>query len=186
MVHHAGSQQGGQQPRGFGGGSGAGSQQVGRQPHDIEFKEGSACPVTVPALFDPVGPSSSDPVLPHPADAADLHKQGPVLVQPSFACPVGLESSMFPGEKPTERRSLPPARRSPGPRSRDGVHNLQVAQIFEMMKAMSHQLQKVESQVGKLQRDRDPFPFRPLIPYDDDEEDDDPVADRKLRGHGRN
>jgi hypothetical protein len=116
-------------------------------------------PKTVPALFDTMGPSSSDPVL----------------VQPSFACPPGLESSMIlQGEKPTERRSLPPARRSPGaPKSRDGGHSLQMAQMMEMMKAMTHQLQEVKSQVGKLQQDCDPFPFRPVIPYDDDDEDDD-------------
>ena len=130
-------------------------------------------PKTVPALFDPMGPSCSDPVLPHPADPADLHEQGPVLVQPSFACPPGLESSMFQGEKPTERRSLPPARRSPGPRSRDAGHSLQMSQMMEMMKAMTHQLQEVKSQVGRLQQERDPFPFRPVIPYDDDDEDND-------------
>ena len=78
---------------------------------------------------------------------------------------------MFQGEKP---RSLPPARRSPGaPKSRDGGHSLQMAQMMEMMKAMTHQLQEVKSQVGKLQQDRDPFPFRPVIPYDDEDEDDD-------------
>ena len=129
-------------------------------------------PKTVPALFDPMGPSSSDPVLPHPADPADLHEQGPVLVQPSFACPPGLESSMFQGEKPTEHRSLPPSRRSPGPRSRDAGHSLQMAQMIEMMKAMTHQLQDVQAQVGRLQRDRDLFPYRPVIPYDDDDESD--------------
>jgi hypothetical protein len=57
---------------------------------------------------------------------------------------------MFQGEKPTERRSLPPERRSPGPRK----------------------LQEVKSQVGKLQQDRDPFPFKPVVPYSDDDEDD--------------
>ena len=167
-------------------GDGAGSQQVGRQPRDSEFKEGLAGSVTVPAVVDPMAPSSSDPVLPHSADAADLHKQGPVLVRPSYACPGGLERSKFTGEKPTERRSLPPARRSPGPPSRDGVHNLQVSQIFEMMKGVVHKLEKVESQVAKLQRDRDPFPFSPLIQYDDDEDDDDSVADKKPRGDGWN
>lgn len=172
----AGSQLGGQQPRVSGSGGGAGSQQGGLQPHTMEDTDRFACSRTVPALFDPMGPSSSDPVLPHPADAADLHEQGPVLVQPSFACPPGLESSMFQGEKPMERRSLPPARRSPGPRSRDGGHNLQVAQMFEMVKLISHQLQEVKSQVGKLQQDRDTF--RPVIPCDDDDEDDDRVADR--------
>ena len=130
-----------------------------------------ALPKTVPALFDPMGPSSADPVFPHPADCADLHEQGPVLVQPSFACPPGLESSMFQGEKPTERRSLPPCRRSPGPRSRDAGHSLQMAQMMEMMKAMTHQLTDVKSQVCKLQQDRDPFPFRPVVPNDSDDED---------------
>ena len=97
--------------------------------------DSQADPKTVPHIVDPQWPSSADPVLPHPADPADLHTQGPVLVQPSFACPPGLESSMFQGEKPTERRSLPPARRSPGPRSRDAGHSLQMAQMMEMMKA---------------------------------------------------
>ena len=78
---------------------------------------------------------------------------------------------MFQGEKPTERRSLPPARRSPGPRSRDAGHSLQMSQMMVMMKAMTHQLQEVKSQVGRLQQERDPFPFRPVIPYDDDDED---------------
>ena len=159
--------------------AGTGQNQAAGSQHGTEVSAASNTvlapldgPKTVPALFDPMGPSSSDPVLPHPADAADLHEQGPVLVQPSFACPPGLESAMFQGEKPTERRSLPPARRSPGPRSRDGGHNLQMAQMMEMMKAMTHQLQEVKSQVGKLQQDRDPFPFRPAIPYDDDDEYD--------------
>ena len=40
------------------------------------------------------------------------------------------------------------------------------------MKAMTHQLQEVKSQVGKLQQDRDPFPFQPVIPNDNDDEDD--------------
>ena len=118
-----------------------------------------------------MGPSSSDPVLPHPADAADLHEQGPVVAQASFPCPPGLEK--FHGEKPTERRSLPPSRRSPGPRSRDAGTSLQMAQMMEMMKGMTHQLQEVKSQVGKLQQSSDPFPFRPVIPYDDDDSEDD-------------
>ena len=122
-----------------------------------------AGPRTVPVV-DRMAPNSEDPILPHPADPADLHTQGPVLVQPLFACPQG--------DKPTEQRSLPPARRSPGPRSRDAGHSLQMAQMMEMMKAMTHQLQEVKSQVGKLQQDRDPFPFQPVIPYDDDDEDD--------------
>ena len=43
--------------------------------------------------------------------------------------------------------------------------------MMVMMKAMTHQLQEVKSQVGRLQQERDPFPFRPVIPYDDDDED---------------
>ena len=99
---------------------------------------------------------------------------------------------MFQGEKPTERRSLPPARRSPGPRSRDAGHSLQMAQMMDMMKAMTTQLQEVKSQVGKLQQDRDPFPFRPVVPYDDDDEDDfcvvaeeDDWRSRRVIGDGR-
>jgi len=41
-----------------------------------------------------------------------------------------------------------------------------------MMKAMAQQIQDVKAQVGKFQQDRDPFPFRPFIPYDTDDEDD--------------
>ena len=36
-----------------------------------------------------------------------------------------------------------------------------------------HTTQQSFSQVGKLQQDRDPFPFRPVIPYDDDDDEDD-------------
>ena len=106
-------------------------------------------PKTASALLDPMGPSSSDPVLPHPADAADLH------------------------ENPKQGRSLPPARRSPGPRTRDAGHSLHMAQIMEMMKTMTRHLQEVKEQVGKLQQDRDPFPFKPFAPYDDHDDDDD-------------
>ena len=107
-----------------------------RQQHTETKDAGNnqADPNRVPQHFDPNEPNSGDPVHPHPADPADLHTQGPVLVQPSFACPPGLESSMLQGEKPTERRSLPPARRSPGPRSRDAGHSLQMAQMMELMK----------------------------------------------------
>ena len=173
---------------GSGSGGGAGSQHGGQQPLTTEgigesTGEGtqrSVGPKTIPALFDPNGPSSSDPVLPHPADPADFHEQpGPMLVQASFACPPGLEPDMFQNaEKPTERRSLPPARRSPGPRSRDAGHSLQMAQVMQMMKAMTHELQEVKAQVGKLHQERDSFPFRPVIPYDDDDEDDHRGADR--------
>jgi hypothetical protein len=47
-----------------------------------------------------------------------------------------------------------------------------MAQMMEMMRAMTHQLQEVKSQVAKLQQDRDPFPFKPVVPYSDDDEDD--------------
>ena len=101
---------------------------------------------TGPALFDPMAPCSLDVVLPHPADAADA--------------------------VPGKGRSLPPTRRSPGPRSRDAGQSLQMAQMMEMMKVMTHHLQEVKAQVGKLQQDHDPsFPFRPLIPYDTDDEE---------------
>ncbi len=174
---------------GSGSGGGAGSQHGGQQPLTTEgigesTGEGtqrSAGPKTIPALFDPNGPSSSDPVLPHPNDPPDFHEHpGPMLVQPSFACPPGLEPpDMFQNaEKPTERRSLPPTRRSPGPRSRDAGHSLQMAQMMQMMKAMTHEVQEVKAQVGKLRQERDPFPFRPVIPYDDDDEDDHRGADR--------
>ena len=55
------------------------------------------------------------------------------------------------------------------------------------MKAMSHQLQEVKSQVGKLQQSRDPFPFQPVIPNDDDDDDDDDlkvVADHSKVAEG--
>ena len=52
----------------------------------------------VSALFDLMGLSSADRVLPHLADAADLHLQVPVLVHSQV--PV-LETSE--GEKPMER-----------------------------------------------------------------------------------
>ena len=100
-----------------------------------------------------------------------------MFVEASFACPPGLEVSQN-AEKLTERRSLPPARRSPGPRSRDAGHSPQMAQMMEMLKAVTHQLQEVKSQVGKLQQDRDPFPLRPVVHNDDDDEDDDRGADR--------
>ena len=44
--------------------------------------------------------------------------------------------------------------------------------MMEMMKVMTHHLQEVKAQVSKLQQDHDPsFPFRPLIPYDTDDEE---------------
>ena len=141
----AGSQGGQQQPQQQatgtaasegGGASGSGSQAAAEGPK------------TVPVLFDPMAPSSLDTILPHPADAADLHN-------------------------PRQGRSLPPTRRSPGPRSRDAGHSLQMAQMMEMMKVMTHHLQEVKAQVGKLQQDHHPLlPFRPLIPYDTDDDDD--------------
>ena len=50
---------------------------------------------------------------------------------------------------------------------------MQMAQMMEMMKSMTHQLHEVKTQVGKLQQSSDPFPFRPVIPYDDDDSEDD-------------
>lgn len=147
----------------------AGTAAEGGSGSQVDAAAGSS--MAMPTLVDPMGPSSSDPVLPHPADPADLHEQVPMLVRPSFVCPAGLESSMLQTEKPTHCRSLPPARRSPGPRSRVTENGLQMAQMIEMMKAMTHQLQEVKAQVGKLQQDRDPFPFRQMIPYDDEDED---------------
>ena len=121
-------------------------------------------PNRVPELFDPMGPNSSDPVLPHPADPADLYMQGPMLVQAPFASLAGLAAPMFQGEKPTEPHSLPPARRSPGPRNRDTGSSLQLAQIAEMMKSITHDLKEIKSQVGTLQHDRDCCAPCPLIP----------------------
>ena len=101
---------------------------------------------TGPALFDPMAPCTLDVVLPHPADAANA----------------------FPGKG----RSLPPNRRSPGPRSRDAVQSLQMAKMMEMMKVMTHHLQDVKAQISQFQQHHDPsFPFRPLIPYDTDDEE---------------
>ena len=101
---------------------------------------------TGPSLFDPMAPCRLDVVLPHPADSADA--------------------------VPGKGRSLPPTRRSPGPRSRDAVPSLQMAQMMEMMKVMTHNLQDVKAQISQFQLDHVPaFPFRPLIPYDADDEE---------------
>ena len=124
----------------------------------------------VPALFDPMGPSPSDPVLPHPADASDLHEQGSVLAQSSIRLPPGLESSMSQGETRKEHRSLPPTRRSPGARSRDPANSLQMAQIMEMMKGVTRELQEVKTQMSKLQQIRHPFPLHSVIPFGTDDE----------------
>jgi hypothetical protein len=59
-------------------------------------------------------------------------------VEASFACLPGLEVSQN-AEKLTERRSLPPARRPPGPRSRDAGHSAEMAQMLQMLKAMNHE-----------------------------------------------
>ena len=139
-------------------GSQGGQQQPRQQATGIAVSEGCGAngngsqmaaedPNMVLASLDPLAPSPSDAVLPHPADAG-LH------------------------DIPRQGRSLPPTRRSPDPRSRDAGHSLQIAQLLEMMKAMAHQIQDVKAQVGKFQQDRDPFPFRPFLPYDTDEEDD--------------
>ena len=101
---------------------------------------------TGPALSDPMAPCRLDAVLPHPADPADV--------------------------VPGKGRSLPPTRRSPGPRSRDAVPSLQMARMMEMMKVMTHNLQDAKAQISQFQLDHVPaFPFRPLIPYDADDEE---------------
>ena len=69
-------------------------------------------------------------------------------------------------------RSLPPARRAPGPRSQDTGHSLQMAQMMEMMKAMTHHLQEVRTQVRKLQHDHASISYRQVVSTDDDDEDD--------------
>ena len=128
-------------------------------------------PKTVPAQFDPMAPSSSDAVLPHPDDPADLHEQGPATVTPS--CGLREPAKIcFSDEKPTTRRSLPPARRSPGARSRDAGDSVQMAQMAEMMKVMVSHLQEVKDQVVRLMQERDPFPFRQVIEFDDDDVED--------------
>ena len=116
------------------------------------------------SVIDPMGPSSSDPVLPHPADPEGLH--GPPML-PHPADPEGLHGP------PRHVRSLPPNRRSPGPRSRDSGCSLQMAQMMEMMKAMAHHLQEVRAQVGKFQQDHNPFPSMPVVTYNDDDDEDD-------------
>ena len=124
-----GSQQGCQQPRttqGIGERTAAGTEQL-------------AISKTILALFDPMGPSSSDPILPQPADPAHFHEyQEPMFVEVSFASPPGHEVSQT-AEKLTERRSLPLARRPPGLRSRDAGHSAELAQMMQMLKAMTHE-----------------------------------------------
>ena len=59
--------------------------------------------------------------------------------------------------------------RSTQPRRRP---ELQMAQLTEMMKVMTHHLQEVKAQVSKLQQDPDlSFCFTPFIPYDTDDEE---------------
>ena len=164
-----------------GSGGGVGSQQGGRQPRVTQGigectaagTKQSSVPHTVPALFDCMGPNSSDPIFPHPADAPDLHEHQELMVVEASGLDVFRNI-----EKPTPRRSLPPLRRSPGPRSRDADHSPQMDQMMEMLKAVTLQLQDVKTQVDKLQQDRDPFPLRPVVHNDDDDEDDDRGADR--------
>ena len=107
-------------------------------------------PKTVPALIDRNAPSSSDAVFPHPDDPADLHNQEPIFVR-----------------LPTERRSLPPTRRSPG-RSRDSENSVQMSQLFDMMKVLKEQIgqemQLLKGQIGQLQQGR-------RFHHDDDESD---------------
>ena len=168
---------------GSGSGGGAGSQHGRQLPRTTEgcgesigeVTRRPASPKIIPGVFDPNGPSSSDQVLPHPDDPADFHEHsGPMLVQPSYACPPGLELDMLHNvEKITERRSLPPARRSPGARSRSGGDSLQVAQLIQMMTAMMNQIEDLKSQVDKLQPRCDSLPFRSVTRHDDDDQDND-------------
>ena len=74
---------------------------------------------------DTLAPSSADPILAHPADPPNLHDHS---------------------ESP-QRRSLPPARRSPGPRSRESVNNQQMAQMLDMMKRLTRQFEELKEQV---------------------------------------
>ena len=132
-------------------------------------------PRTVPELpSHPNGPNNSDLVLPRPVHPADLHSQGPVLLQDG---------------RLTQRPSLPPA--SPD-------CSLQMTQMMEMMgamasdlrevkshvvklhedhaiemQAMTSQLEEVKSQLGKLHQDHYMFRFKPDISYDLDEDEDD-------------
>ena len=53
---------------------------------------------SVPALFDPMGPSSLDPVLPHPVDAEDLHGRGHACALAATS-PAGARSPQ-PGHRP--------------------------------------------------------------------------------------
>ena len=46
-----------------------------------------------------------------------------------------------------------------------------MAQMLDMMKAMTHELQEVKNQVGKLQQDRGHFPVVPGSSIDDDDDD---------------
>lgn len=122
-------------------------------------------PETKPPSFNTMGPNNSDPVLLRPAERADLYS-GPVLVQPPFA---GLEGSMFQGNKPMERHSLPPAQRSPGPRKQGVENSAQMTQMMNIMQKVVNGLQVVQTQVGNLLK-RESFP-PPIIPHDDDAAD---------------
>ena len=120
----------------FGSGGGVGSQQGCQQPCTTQGigertaagTEQLAISKTISALFDPMGPSSSDPILPQPADPEHFHEYHEPMFVRVFQNAENL----------TERRSLPPARRSPGPRSRDAGHSAEMAQMLQMLKAMSH------------------------------------------------
>ena len=45
-----------------------------------------------------------------------------------------------------------------------------MAQMLDMMKAMTHELQEVKNQVGKLQQERDHFPVVPGPSINDDDD----------------
>ena len=44
--------------------------------------------------------------------------------------------------------------------------------MFRPVKGMTHQLAEVKSQLSNLQRNRDAFQYRPLVGYDDEDNDD--------------
>ena len=88
---------------------------------------------------DTLALSSADPILAHPADPPNLHDNS----EP-------------------QRRSLPPARRSPGPRSRESVNNQQMAQMLDMMKRLTRQFEELKEQVHGHDYDREESLFSRL------------------------
>jgi hypothetical protein len=45
---------------------------------------------------------------------------------------------------------------------------MQMAEMMDMMKSMSHQVQIVTSQLARHQQSSDPFPVRPIFSVDED------------------